>query len=41
MSDNPILEIDNLVKVYGSGKTAKRAVDGVSLQIKRGAFYGL
>jgi ABC-2 type transport system ATP-binding protein len=41
MSDAPILEINNLVKTYGSGKDAKTAVDGISLKIKKGSFYGL
>lgn len=44
MSDNnnvPMLEIRDLVKVYGSGATAKRAVDGISLSIPKGAFFGL
>lgn len=36
-----MLEIKNLVKVYGSGDKAKRAVDGISLSIPRGSFYGL
>lgn len=36
-----MLEIKDLVKVYGSGKTAKRAVDGISLTVERGAFFGL
>lgn len=35
------LEIKNLVKVYGSGKNAKRAVDDISLTIPKGSFYGL
>jgi ABC-2 type transport system ATP-binding protein len=38
---SPILEIKNLVKKYGHGKEETTAVDGVSLSIKRGAFYGL
>lgn len=41
MSDTPMLEIKDLVKVYGKGKDAKRAVDNISLSIPRGAFYGL
>ncbi|MCP5303587.1 MAG: ABC transporter ATP-binding protein [Pseudomonadales bacterium] len=36
-----MLEIKNLVKVYGSGSKAKRAVDGISLSIPKGSFYGL
>jgi ABC-2 type transport system ATP-binding protein len=37
----PMLEIKNLTKVYGSGKTAKEAVKGISLTVERGAFFGL
>lgn len=36
-----MLKIENLVKVYGRGKKAKRAVDDVSLTIPKGSFYGL
>ncbi len=41
MSDTPMLEIKDLVKVYGVGAKAKRAVEGISLSIPRGAFFGL
>lgn len=41
MSDTSILEIKNLTKVYGRGKSEKRAVDNISLTIKKGAFFGL
>lgn len=41
MDATPMLEIKNLVKEYGSGKELKRAVDGISLSIPKGAFYGL
>lgn len=37
----PMLEIKNLVKVYGTGSSAKRAVEGISLSIPKGAFFGL
>ncbi len=37
----PILEIRELVKVYGAGAKAKKAVDGISLNIPRGSFFGL
>ena len=40
MAEN-MLEIKDLVKVYGKGKNAKRAVDGISLSIPKGSFYGL
>ncbi|MCA9360835.1 ABC transporter ATP-binding protein [Candidatus Nomurabacteria bacterium] len=36
-----ILEIKNLVKTYGSGKTQTTAVKDISLSIPRGSFYGL
>jgi len=38
---SPALEIKNLVKIYGTGRDAKRAVDGISLTIPKGSFYGL
>jgi len=37
----PALEIKDLVKVYGRGTSAKRAVDNISLTIPKGSFYGL
>lgn len=36
-----MLEIKNLVKVYGTGPKAKKAVDDVSLSIPKGSFFGL
>jgi ABC-2 type transport system ATP-binding protein len=41
MSDTPMLEIKDLVKVYGSGPKAKTAVEHVSLSIPKGSFFGL
>lgn len=41
MSETPILQITHLVKEYGSGAKAKRAVDDISLTIPTGSFYGL
>ena len=41
LGGQPMLEIKNLVKVYGKGKKAKTAVDGISLSIPKGSFYGL
>lgn len=38
---SPMLEIKDLRKVYGTGKTQKVAVDGISLTVERGAFFGL
>jgi ABC-2 type transport system ATP-binding protein len=37
----PMLEIKNLRKVYGSGKTEKVAVEGISLTVPKGSFFGL
>jgi ABC-2 type transport system ATP-binding protein len=37
----PMLEIKDLVKVYGSGKNEKTAVEHISLNVERGAFFGL
>lgn len=36
-----MLAIENLVKVYGTGEKAKTAVGGITLKVKRGAFFGL
>lgn len=41
MIESPMLEINNLVKIYGKGDKAKKAVDGISLAIPRGSFFGL
>lgn len=41
MTDVAMLEIKDLVKIYGTGAKAKRAVDKVSLSIPRGSFFGL
>ncbi|HEY0964827.1 MAG TPA: ABC transporter ATP-binding protein, partial [Candidatus Paceibacterota bacterium] len=38
---SPMLEIKDLVKVYGSGKTAKTAVDHITLTVPKGSFFGL
>ena len=37
----PMLEIKNLRKVYGSGKTEKVAVEGITLSVPKGSFFGL
>ncbi|XCB29658.1 ABC transporter ATP-binding protein [Arcanobacterium hippocoleae] len=34
--NNPVVKIDNLVKVFGTGENEVRAVDGVSADIERG-----
>jgi ABC-2 type transport system ATP-binding protein len=41
MSSTPILEIKDLVKVYGNGSAAKTAVNHITLTVERGAFFGL
>jgi ABC-2 type transport system ATP-binding protein len=41
MSQIPMLEIKDLVKVYGRGQEAKTAVNHVSLSIPKGSFFGL
>lgn len=40
-SNAPMLEIKDLVKVYGSGQKKKTAVNGMNLIIPRGSFFGL
>ena len=41
MSDNPAIEIRGLTKVFGSGETEVRALDGVDLQIERGEMVAI
>jgi ABC-2 type transport system ATP-binding protein len=41
MSQTAMLEIKDLVKVYGEGAKSKRAVDGINLSIPKGSFFGL
>jgi len=41
MKNTPMLEIKNLVKTYGKGSAVKMAVDGISLAIPCGSFFGL
>ncbi len=36
-----VLQVENLTKLYGRGKTLKTAVDNVSLTIDKGHIYGL
>jgi ABC-2 type transport system ATP-binding protein len=40
-ANNAMLEITNLVKTYQDGKKVKKAVDNISLSVKRGSFFGL
>jgi len=41
MSDMPIIEVRDLVKVYGKGESATRAVDGITFDVARGTLFGL
>lgn len=36
-----ILSLDNVTKVYSSGRTEVRALDGVTVDIKKGEIFGL
>lgn len=40
MSESPAIEVHNLRKVYGEGESAKAAVDGLTLSVARGSFFG-
>lgn len=41
MADELILKAENLVKVYGSGETAVKALNSVSLEVKKGEFVAV
>ena len=41
MTDEIILKAENLVKTYGSGDTAVNALNGVSLEVKKGEFVAV
>ncbi|MCI7766967.1 MAG: ABC transporter ATP-binding protein [Oscillospiraceae bacterium] len=41
MADEIILKAENLVKVYGSGETAVKALNSVSLEVKKGEFVAV
>jgi ABC-2 type transport system ATP-binding protein len=40
MGDTPIIEVRDLVKVYGSGDKATRAVDGITFAVAPGELFG-
>jgi ABC-2 type transport system ATP-binding protein len=40
MNDTPALELRGIGKTYGRGAGAKRAVNGISLSVRRGEVYG-
>lgn len=37
----PLIELDSVTRVYGSGETEVRALDGVDLRIERGEFVAI
>ena len=39
-AESPAIEVHDLRKVYGEGDSAKAAVDGLSLSVSRGSFFG-
>jgi ABC-2 type transport system ATP-binding protein len=41
MSDTPIIEVRDLVKIYGKGEKATRAVDGIDFDVAPGELFGL
>ena len=41
INDRPVIELRSVAKVYGSGDTAVRAVDGVSLVVERGDYVAV
>lgn len=41
MTDEIILKAENLVKTYGNGDTAVNALNGVSLEVKKGEFVAV
>jgi ABC-2 type transport system ATP-binding protein len=40
MPDTPVIEVRDLVKVYGSGEKATRAVDGITFDVAPGELFG-
>jgi ABC-2 type transport system ATP-binding protein len=40
-AEGPAIAVRDLVKVYGEGAGAKRALKGISLEVPRGSFFGL
>jgi putative ABC transport system ATP-binding protein len=41
MSDTPIVRLENVYKIYETGSTDVRALDGVSIEIGRGEFVAI
>ncbi|MGH2455597.1 MAG: ATP-binding cassette domain-containing protein [Candidatus Limnocylindria bacterium] len=40
MEQQPVIEVRDLVKIYGSGDKATRAVDGISFEVAPGELFG-
>ena len=38
---DPIVQVENLTKIYGSGETAVRALDGLSVEVQTGEFVAV
>lgn len=38
---DPIVRVENLTKIYGSGETAVRALDGLSVEVQTGEFVAV
>lgn len=38
---DPIIRVDNVTKIYGSGETAVRALDGLSVEVQTGEFIAV
>lgn len=41
MSATPIIEVTDLVKIYGKGDKSTRAVDGITFEVAPGSLFGL
>jgi ABC-2 type transport system ATP-binding protein len=41
MSTTAIIEVDDLVKLYGTGDKATRAVDGITFEVEPGTLFGM
>jgi ABC-2 type transport system ATP-binding protein len=41
MNETPIVEVADLVKVYGKGEKSTRAVDGITFDVAPGTLFGL
>ncbi len=41
ITDDAIVRVENLTKIYGSGETAVRALDGLSVEVQTGEFVAV